>query len=120
MATESQNAQHLTFGWVTAWRTSHALTDMIREWLDERFPHEVIIAHRGAMTAQAMERWCEANTSGEVDIAILSGDTGELVGKFEQAKDAERFKRRWTDRPSGMADDAAWRSDTFATESVNH
>lgn len=55
MSTESQNAQHLAFGWVTTWRTAHAPTDMIRKWLDDRFPYEVVIEHHGAMTAQIME-----------------------------------------------------------------
>lgn len=119
MATESQS-EHLTFGWVCTWRTSNALVDMIRAWLDNRFAHEVIVEHHGAMTAQAMEEWCERNTTGEVVIAILSGDTGELVGKFEHAEDAERFKRRWVKKPSRMADRSAPRPDTSAADPVNH
>lgn len=120
MFTESQNTRHLTFGWVTTWRTSNALTDVIREWLDDRFPHEVVIEHHGAMTAQAMERWCEANTSGEVVIAILSGDDGELIGKFAKAEDAERFKRRWVADLSAMAGRPSSVSDASPPNSVNH
>lgn len=120
MSTKSQSAQHLTFGWVTTWRTSHALVDMIREWLDDRFLYEIVIEHHGAMTAQVMERWCEANTTGEAVIAILSGDDGQLIAKFAEAEDAESFRRTWVEEPSHMAGHPASSSDTSSTVSVNH